>query len=100
MVDRGRARHHHVQLARVDRQVAEDAQAARHVFQFASLDAGDEIVLAGKGFNAQVEEQFKQQNQNLDYGWIDRMEQKLAVSQEAMRQFLNAGDLSDAGGAL
>ena len=66
----------------------------------ASSVSGDEIVLAGKGFNAQVEEQFKQQNQNLDYGWIDQMEQKLAVSQEAMRQFLNAGDLSDAGGAL
>jgi len=62
--------------------------------------SGDEIVLAGKGFNAQVEEQFKQQNQNLNYGWIDKMERNFAVPQQAMQQFLKDGALSLEGGAL
>jgi hypothetical protein len=62
--------------------------------------SGDEIVLAGKGFNAQVEEKFKQQNQNLNYGWLDKMEQNFAVPQQSMQQFLKDGALSVEGGAL
>lgn len=62
--------------------------------------SGDEIVLAGKGFNAQVEEKFKQQNQNLNYGLIDKMEQNFAVPQQVIQQFLIDGALSIGGGAL
>lgn len=52
----------------------------------------DEIALAGKGFNKQVEVEFKAKNPNLDFAWIDRME-LMVVTQEQMQQFLNEGEL-------
>ncbi len=70
--------------------------------QAGSTDSGassDELVLAGKGFNAQVEEQYKQDNQELDYARIDRMESEFHVSPEAIGQFLTEGELMT-GGAL
>jgi len=33
-----------------------------------------ELALAGKGFNADIEAEFKAKHRNLDYTWIDRME--------------------------
>jgi uncharacterized protein YgiM (DUF1202 family) len=33
----------------------------------------DEIALAGKGFSKEVEAEYKKQNANLDYAWVDRM---------------------------
>ena len=60
--------------------------------------SSEEIALAGKGFNKQVEGEFKTKNPNLDFTWVDRME-KIVVSQEQMQRFLKEGELSPKGGA-
>jgi SH3-like domain-containing protein len=60
--------------------------------------SSEEIALAGKGFNKQVESEFRSKNSNLDFTWIDRME-KFVVSQKQMKQFLNEGGLSPEGGS-
>jgi hypothetical protein len=52
----------------------------------------DELALAGKGFNEQVETAFKKENKNIDYTWINRMEAFL-VSPDQMRSFLARGNL-------
>lgn len=59
--------------------------------------SSDEIALAGKGFNKQVEEQYKQENKNIDFTWIDRME-KIVVSQNEMQGFISKGGLKIQGG--
>jgi hypothetical protein len=59
--------------------------------------SGEEIALAGKGFNQQVESEFRAKNSNLDFIWIDRME-KYVVSEKRMKQFLKEGELSSEGG--
>lgn len=58
----------------------------------------DEIALAGKGFNKQVEEKFRQQNSNVNFDMVDKMESS-TVSQEEIEAFLKAGNLQPAGGA-
>jgi hypothetical protein len=68
---------------------------ASDVTQTATMD---EIALAGKGFNKEVEGEFRAQNPNLDFTWIDRME-KIVVSQNQIQQFLNDGDLAPQGGS-
>lgn len=52
----------------------------------------DELALGGKGFNAQVEAQYKANQKNLDYASVDWME-RIQVSPEAMREFLAKGGL-------
>jgi hypothetical protein len=65
----------------------------------ASLAASnDELALAGKGFNKQVESAFKAKNPKMDYAWVDRME-NMKVSQEEMARFLDQGGLAPEGGA-
>jgi uncharacterized protein YgiM (DUF1202 family) len=56
-----------------------------------------EVALAGKGFNKEVEAQYRDETQ-LDYTWIDRME-GWRVSPEQVSGFLQAGGLQTAGGA-
>ena len=68
---------------------------AQNVEQAAS---SDEIALAGKGFNADVEREFKAKNKDVNYAWIDQME-KIVVSQAQMQEFVKAGALSPEGGA-
>jgi hypothetical protein len=58
----------------------------------------DELALAGKGFNKQVEGEFRAKHNNLDYARIDQME-KLNVTQSAIREFLKEGAVSPKGGA-
>ena len=58
---------------------------------------GSEIALAGKGFSEEVEKQYRQQNQNLDYAWVDRME-RFQVSPEQMQAFLKQGNVAPAQG--
>ena len=53
--------------------------------------SSSEIALAGKGFNEQVEARY-QQDKQLDYTWVDRME-SYAVSWEEIRDFLDQGGL-------
>jgi SH3-like domain-containing protein len=56
----------------------------------------DEIALAGKGFNEQVEKQFKKENSNIDFSWIDKME-LIVVEPEEIHTFLQEGEVE--GGA-
>lgn len=60
--------------------------------------SSDEIALAGKGFNREVEEKFKQDNQNIDFTWIDRME-NIVISNADIQEFINRGGLRVKGGA-
>lgn len=57
----------------------------------------EEIALAGKGFNRQVEEEFKAKNPNLDFAWVDKMA-LTAISEEQMQRFLEEGRLAPEGG--
>ena len=60
--------------------------------------SGDEIALAGKGFNEQVERKYRQDNPKLDFSMIDQME-RIDVSDDQMRQFLADGQVRPEGGA-
>jgi SH3-like domain-containing protein len=53
----------------------------------------EEIALAGKGFSEEVEAQYRKSNKNLDYAWIDRMED-FKVSPEQIENFIAAGQLT------
>jgi len=59
--------------------------------------SGDELALAGKGFNSDVEAAFKAQNKTVDFTWVDRME-AMKVSPEAATAFLREGHVSAPGG--
>jgi len=60
--------------------------------------AGDEIALAGKGFNEQVEGEYKARNPAADYAGIDKME-AIIISRKEMLDFLKEGELRPKGGA-
>jgi len=60
--------------------------------------SSDEIALAGKGFNRQVEGEFKKKNPDIDFARIDKME-KIVVSQNEMQQFVKLGGLTPEGGS-
>ena len=68
---------------------------AQNVEQTAS---SSEIALAGKGFNADVEREFKSRRKDLNYAWIDKMEQ-IVATQAQMQEFIKVGELSPEGGA-
>ncbi len=57
----------------------------------------DEIALAGKGFNKQVEDKFRQKNKHANFKLVDKME-KNTISQEDIEAFLQEGNLHPAGG--
>ncbi|MCO5044396.1 MAG: SH3 domain-containing protein [Verrucomicrobia bacterium] len=54
--------------------------------------SGQELALAGKGFNSTVEADFKKKNADIDFTWIDRME-KIKVSAADMVDFLREGQV-------
>ena len=56
-----------------------------------------EVALAGKGFNKEVEAQYKSEN-GIDYTWVDRME-AFVVTQAQVSAFLAQGSLTLEGGA-
>ncbi len=61
--------------------------------------SGDELALAGKGFNADVEQAFQARNQAVDFAWIDRME-AIRIPIAAQQAFLREGGVtSREGGA-
>lgn len=60
--------------------------------------SSDELALAGKGFNQQVESEFRVKNPNLDFTWVDRME-KFVVSEKQMKKFLKEGEVFPKGGS-
>jgi uncharacterized protein YgiM (DUF1202 family) len=59
--------------------------------------SGDELALAGKGFNSDVEADFKAKNRSVDFTWVDKME-KIKVQPDSMQQFLKAGGIQPAEG--
>lgn len=56
-----------------------------------------EMALAGKGFNADVEKQFKENHKDIDFKWVDRME-KIVVSPARIKAFADEAGLSAAQG--
>ena len=62
--------------------------------------SSDEVALAGKGFNPEVEAQFKANHKNIDFKWVDRME-KIVIPPAKMKAFAENGGLTAAakGGA-
>lgn len=57
-----------------------------------------ELALAGKGFNSDVEAEFKSKNKDVDFSWIDKME-KIKVPYSKMQEFLKAGGITPERGA-
>ncbi|MDR3570337.1 MAG: SH3 domain-containing protein [Syntrophobacteraceae bacterium] len=55
-----------------------------------SSASNQEIALAGKGFNQDVERQYRASNARLDYARVDRME-SLKISRDQMISFLDDG---------
>ena len=53
----------------------------------------EEVALAGKGFSKEVEAEYKKQNQNVDYTWVDWMGQQ-TVATERLVAFLKQGNLA------
>jgi len=63
----------------------------------AAKATADEIALAGKGFNKQVEESYKTKNSNANFAAVDRM-LKVKVSRDQLLKFLKEGMLGIYGG--
>jgi len=57
-----------------------------------------EVALAGKGFNADVEAQYRRSNARADYTWVDRME-TMTVRPAQMISFLDEGKVRPEGGS-
>ncbi len=57
----------------------------------------DEVALAGKGFNEEVEREYRQERPELDYSAVDQLT-KVAVSPASMERFLREGRLGEFGG--
>jgi hypothetical protein len=55
--------------------------------------SSEELAMAGKGFNSKVEADFKEKNQDVDFGPIDRME-KIRVDDGEIIEFLEEGGLA------
>jgi hypothetical protein len=51
-----------------------------------------ETALAGKGFNSEVEAQFKARNKKADFATVDRME-RLSVPESEVARFIKQGAL-------
>lgn len=60
--------------------------------------SSDELALAGKGFSAEVEKEYRQTNQKLNFAAVDQLE-KQKVDPAEMEAFLAAGGLKAAEGA-
>ena len=56
-----------------------------------------EMALAGKGFNSDVESQFKANHKDIDFTWVDKME-KIKISPSEIKAFAKAGQLDSQGG--
>jgi hypothetical protein len=60
---------------------------------------GNELALAGKGFNPKVEAEFKSKNKHIDYTWVDRME-AFAIKPGQMQAFLKQGQVNSPEGVV
>lgn len=57
-----------------------------------------EMALAGKGFNSDVEKQFKEKHKEIDFTPIDKME-KIKITIPELQAFAKQGNLQSNGGA-
>jgi uncharacterized protein YgiM (DUF1202 family) len=57
----------------------------------------DEVALAGKGFNKQVEDEYKARHKGMSFGEVDRM-LRIKVAPDELRRFLMDGKLAEFGG--
>src|SRR3989337_247637 len=55
--------------------------------------SGDEVALAGKGFNPQVETLYKKENTHLNFQAVDRIE-NYNISESKLIQFIQSGKLN------
>lgn len=53
----------------------------------------EEVALAGKGFSKEVESEYKRQNPQLDFTWVDWMGRQTVSSAQKI-EFLKQGDLA------
>ncbi|NOQ35287.1 MAG: SH3 domain-containing protein [Methylococcaceae bacterium] len=53
--------------------------------------SGEEVSLAGKGFNSDVEKAYRSQHGSLGYAWIDKME-KVEITGAELEQFASKSD--------
>ncbi len=74
------------QSALTPRKIAMQAGSA----DVSTAASGQELALAGKGFNSDVEADFKRKNAEIDFTWIDRMEE-IKFSADEMSVFLRDG---------
>ncbi len=58
----------------------------------ATAVSSEEQALAGKGFNSDVEAKFKENNAEIDFTWVDKME-KIIIKTPALIKFLEKGDI-------
>ena len=58
----------------------------------------DEVALASKGFNQQVEAKYKASNPEVSYAWVDRM-LRIQVTPAQLKKFFEEGKLGEFGGA-
>ena len=59
--------------------------------------SADEVALAGKGFNKQVEESYRAKHKDVSFVWVDKMLQiKIAAAQ--VEEFMKKGRLGEFGG--
>lgn len=65
--------------------------------QTQSAASGQEVALAGKGFNSDVEAQYRKNNSRIDYTWVNRME-TFVVSRDQMISFLDEGKVKPSEG--
>lgn len=60
--------------------------------------SGQEVALAGKGFNAEVESKYRLAHREADYDWVNRMED-IRITPREMVTFLKEGGISPVGDA-
>jgi len=58
-----------------------------------STASASEVALAGKGFNAEVEQSYRTQHQNINFDEVDRVE-AITVNEADLLRFLQEGRLS------
>jgi len=54
----------------------------------------EEYVLAGKGFNSEVESKYRAENAELNYAWVDKAEKEFNVSPTKLVAFVRKGKLT------
>jgi hypothetical protein len=59
--------------------------------------SSSELQLAGKGFNPEVEKEFKNRNKEISFRWVDKMEQ-IRISEAEKQKFAREGGLTLNGG--